>query len=59
MDLGHDPKRQRTTPRALNERASGDFLLRMGVQASRVPSVPPVVGIVEEGFELTCTSKTC
>jgi hypothetical protein len=50
-DVSSGPKRQKTIPSTLNERASGDFLLRMGAQASRIPSVPPVSDIVD-GFEL-------
>jgi hypothetical protein len=58
-ELGLDPNREeerwKETRRGSNERASGEFMLRMGAQASRVMIIPPVSeirGIKDEIFEL-------
>jgi hypothetical protein len=57
-DHNDDPKRQKVTPTTLlrNTQASGDFLLRMGVQASRIPH-SVTSSVISEEFELLSLKK--
>jgi hypothetical protein len=55
-ELVCNKKQRMRAPTELNERASSDFILRMGVQTSRLVVTPPVLEIREiadEEFGLT------